>query len=262
MTQLDSMTKRTKTFRFGAAALATAALLAVAGCGGGDDADAAPSATPLPADVQSQLANISGIGQDISTIITATGSSVDVFLAPGETQPTSQFAAPNEHGAPRVFLATAKMPGWWQVLLPVQPNGTTGWVREDQVAATTTGLRIEVYREAHRLRLYDGETVLMDEPVGIGTTDTPTPGGRFYLMELLQPSNPNGPYGPYAFGLNGFSTSLDSFGGNDPVIGLHGTNQPELIGQDVSNGCIRLSNDAITRLAQTLPLGTPVEIHA
>lgn len=255
------MTVRTTTLRYGAVALATAALFAVAGCGGGDDKPAA-TATPLSANVQSQLADISGIGQGVSTIITATGPSVAVFAAPTEPQPTQQFASPNEHGAPRVFLATAKMPGWWQVLLPVQPNGTTGWVKADQVTATTTPLRVEVYRAAHRLRLYDGENVVMDEPVGIGTTDTPTPGGRFFLMELLKPSSPNGPYGPYAFGLSGFSTSLDSFDGNKPVIGIHGTNQPQLIGQDVSHGCIRLSNAAITRLAQTLPLGTPVEINA
>jgi lipoprotein-anchoring transpeptidase ErfK/SrfK len=81
-------------------------------------------------------------------------------------------------------------------------------------------------------------------------------------MELLKSGNPDGPYGPYAFGLSGFSNSLKSFAGRDPVIGLHGTNQPQLLGRDVSNGCIRLSNEAITRLASMLPLGTPVEILA
>jgi len=30
----------------------------------------------------------------------------------------------------------------------------------------------------------------------------------------------------------------------------------------VSNGCIRMSNDVITKLAETLPLGVPVEIRA
>ena len=48
----------------------------------------------------------------------------------------------------------------------------------------------------------------------------------------------------------------------DPVIGIHGTNQPQLLGQDVSHGCIRLSNDAIIRLAGTVPTGTPVDIIA
>jgi len=30
----------------------------------------------------------------------------------------------------------------------------------------------------------------------------------------------------------------------------------------VSNGCVRLDNKAITSLAETLPLGTPVTIRA
>jgi lipoprotein-anchoring transpeptidase ErfK/SrfK len=44
------------------------------------------------------------------------------------------------------------------------------------------------------------------------------------------------------------------------VIGLHGTNEPDSIGRDVSHGCIRLRNRDITALAEKLPLGTPVRI--
>ncbi|HET6836076.1 MAG TPA: L,D-transpeptidase [Acidimicrobiales bacterium] len=52
----------------------------------------------------------------------------------------------------------------------------------------------------------------------------------------MQPPDPNGPYGPYADGLSGFSNVLDEFKGGDGVIGIHGTNQPEAIGTDVSPG--------------------------
>lgn len=55
---------------------------------------------------------------------------------------------------------------------------------------------------------------------------------------------------------------LTTFQGGDAIIGIHGTNRPDLIGGDVSAGCIRVANDVITRLAKTLPLGTPVEIRA
>jgi lipoprotein-anchoring transpeptidase ErfK/SrfK len=55
---------------------------------------------------------------------------------------------------------------------------------------------------------------------------------------------------------------LDMFDGGLPEIAIHGTNQPELMGQARSNGCIRLPNDAIQRLAEVVPLGTPVEIVA
>ena len=244
-----------------AAAVLAAALGAVwlSGCGGDDST---PASTQLPDSVRNQLTSVAGIGQGVSTIVTAKGASVDVYTSPTDTQPSTTLSNPNENGAPRVFLVEAKMPDWWQVLLPIEPNGSTGWVRADQVTATQTSFRIVISRSEHKLRLYNNGEVVAEEPVGIGTADTPTPGGRFYLMELLKAPNPNGPYGPYAFGLNGFSTTLESFAGREPVIGLHGTNDPSSLGRDVSNGCIRLSNDAITRLAQTVPLGTPVEIVA
>ena len=68
----------------------------------------------------------------------------------------------------------------------------------------------------------------------------------------------------YAYGLSGFSNVLESFNGGTGVIGIHGTNEPDKVGTDVSSGCIRLHNDAITRMVEEigLPLGTPVEIQA
>ncbi|OHV52286.1 L,D-transpeptidase [Frankia sp. CcI156] len=243
------------------AAGALAAILGgvvLTGCGDG----ARNASTDLSPQVRNQLAAAAGLGQGKSTVVTAVGASVDVYSAPTDTQPSSTLASPNENGVKRVFLVQAKLSGWWQVLLPVQPNGSTGWLKADQVTASETPYRLVVSRSRHRLQVFSNGTQIAEEPVGIGTADTPTPGGRFYLMELLKPRDPNGPYGPYAFGLNGFSTSLSSFGGHKPVIGVHGTNEPKLIGKDVSHGCIRLSNDAITRLAQTVPLGTPIDIVA
>ncbi|EFC81013.1 ErfK/YbiS/YcfS/YnhG family protein, partial [Parafrankia sp. EUN1f] len=256
----ERSTGRRALSRTGAAALAVVlGGVILTGCGG-DDGASGPAA--VPAAVQSQLAAVAGLNQGTSTVLTANGASVDIYQAPTATKPTRSLSNPNENGAPRVFLVQAKMPGWWQVLLPVEPNGSTGWVKAAQVNASQTPYRIEVARGAHVLRLFSGDQKIAEEKVAIGTSDTPTPGGRFFLMELLRPSNPNGAYGPYAFGLSGFSTSLDDFGGRDPVIGIHGTNDPSSLGRDVSHGCIRLSNDSITRLAQTVPLGTPVEIVA
>jgi len=61
--------------------------------------------------------------------------------------------------------------------------------------------------------------------------------------------------------LSGYSEVLFEFGGGDGQMGIHGTNDPTSLGRNVSNGCIRMSNAAITRLAKTLPLGVPVEIR-
>ncbi|WP_370652659.1 L,D-transpeptidase [Frankia sp. Cj5] len=241
-----------------------AGMVVFTGCGGGGSkTQSQASATAIPDPVRSQLAAVTSVNTDgMNTIVTATGGVVDVYKTPTAKTAASQLRSPNPEGVPRVFLVVAKLPNWWHVLLPVEPNGSTGWVKASQVRASLTGYHIVVARKDHRLRVYDKTAVVLDEPISVGTTDTPTPGGRFYLTELLQPRNPAGPYGPYAFGLSGFSTTLDSFDGQDPVIGIHGTNQPNLIGQDISHGCIRVRNDVITRLAKMLPLGTPVEIAA
>jgi lipoprotein-anchoring transpeptidase ErfK/SrfK len=55
---------------------------------------------------------------------------------------------------------------------------------------------------------------------------------------------------------------LKRFAGGDGQVGIHGTNQPWLIGQSVSHGCIRVNNASIRRLARVLPLGTPVVIRS
>ncbi|CAO5248170.1 L,D-TPase catalytic domain-containing protein [Frankia sp. AgKG'84/4] len=238
-------------------AAVTAAL--VAGCGGHGDGSRTAD-TKLSPQVRDRLAAVAGLGQGASVIVTASAASVDIYDSPTDTKAASSMASPNENGVSRVFLVQAKLPGWWQVLLPVQPNGRTGWLRAAQVRASETPYRIVVSRGRHLLQLYNDGAQVAQVPVAIGTSDTPTPGGRFYLTELLRPPDPSGIYGPYAFGLSGYSTSMSSFDGHQPVIGIHGTNDPALLGQDVSHGCIRLSNDAITHLAQTVPLGTPVDI--
>jgi lipoprotein-anchoring transpeptidase ErfK/SrfK len=60
--------------------------------------------------------------------------------------------------------------------------------------------------------------------------------------------------------LAGYSDVLTTFEGGVAIIGLHGTNHPEPLGHDVISGCIRMSNEAITKLAGILPIGTPVTI--
>ncbi|MDD5456199.1 MAG: L,D-transpeptidase [Candidatus Margulisbacteria bacterium] len=42
---------------------------------------------------------------------------------------------------------------------------------------------------------------------------------------------------------------------------IHGTDQPESIGQAVSHGCVRLRNEDIARLYPLVPTGTPVYIY-
>jgi lipoprotein-anchoring transpeptidase ErfK/SrfK len=194
------------------------------------------------------------------TIATAVGRSVAVHH--GRDGPiVMRLTNPNADGAPLVFLVEEEQPGWLRVLLPVRPNGATGWIRADAVTLSSTGYHIDVTLAAHRIVVADGDRVVDDEPIGVGRANTPTPGGAYYITELLQQPTPDGPYGPYAYGLSGYSNVLHAFNGGAGIVGIHGTNDPAGLGHDVSHGCIRMSNAGISKLAHLLPLGTPVDIH-
>jgi lipoprotein-anchoring transpeptidase ErfK/SrfK len=192
---------------------------------------------------------------------TVTGDRIAVRNGPAGRE-TSVLDNPLPSGAPLTFLLVQDQGEWLEVLLPVRPNGSTGWIRSAEVLVEGVPFRLDVRTADHALDLYEGDRLVRTYPIGIGKQDTPTPGGTFFLKELLQPPDANGTYGPYAYGLSGFSTTLETFAGADAVIGLHGTDDPGSIGKDVSSGCIRLHNADITELAQLLPLGTPVRILA
>lgn len=196
------------------------------------------------------------------TVAEATGGAVPVFSAPGDPAPATSLRSPNEFGVPRVFLVKARQEGWAQVLLPMRPNGSAGWIRESDVKLEQHNYRIQVQQSAHLITVWSGDTVMLQEPIGLGKAGTATPCGEYYITELLRPANPRGPYGPFAFGLSGFSDVLYRFAGGNGQIGLHGTNDPSGLGRNVSHGCIRMSNSGISKLAEVLPLGTPVYITA
>jgi lipoprotein-anchoring transpeptidase ErfK/SrfK len=212
-----------------------------------------------------------------SQVATANGTSITLYDSPTATAPIAGLEsvpdgvltaeeATDAPGIPIVFLVKSGDPASsrHEVYLPVRPNGSTAWVDDADVKVSDVPYRIAIDISDHRLQVFDDDKPILDAPIGVGTTDTPSPGGIYYLKELLQPPNPGGAYGPYAYGLSGFSNVLTSFNGGDGVIGIHGTNDPSTIGTDVSHGCIRLNNDQITKMVHDigLPLGTPVEIQA
>jgi lipoprotein-anchoring transpeptidase ErfK/SrfK len=246
-----------------ACALATLAL--ACGCGSSHRATsrASDSTTTVAPPLQTSTTVALGAPHPLtSTVAAVKGNGIDVFRAPAETKPLVRFANPNEDRAPRVFLVTQRQGDWLRVLLPMRPNGTQGWIRTSEVTLSENAYRILIEMGAHRIRVWRGSDVVTDEPVGVGRGNTPTPGGQYYITELLRQPNPSGAYGPYAYGLSGYSNVLRTFAGRDGVIGLHGTNDPAGLGHDVSHGCIRMSNAGITKLANQLPLGTPVVITA
>jgi lipoprotein-anchoring transpeptidase ErfK/SrfK len=116
-----------------------------------------------------------------------------------------------------------------------------------------------VDRKTFRLTLERKGTVVFRATVGVGTSYWPTPRGEFYIRDEL--TRFNSPfYGPIAFGTSARSTILTDWPGGG-VIGIHGTNQPELLPGNVSHGCIRMRNADILKLARLITVGTPVTIR-
>ena len=197
-----------------------------------------------------------------STVAESLGPGVAVYDRPDGTA-TRGVDQPTDPPRPLVFLVTEERGAWLEVLLPVRPNGSRGWIRAADVRLTEHDYRIVIELAIHRLTVSKGAGTVLQAPIGVGEAQTPTPGGLYYTKELLRPPDPNTVSGPYAYGLSGFSNVLTSYAGGDGVVGIHGTNDPSGLGRDVSAGCIRMPNSDIRRLVEEvgLPLGVPVEIR-
>src|SRR6266511_2645361 len=149
---------------------------------------------------------------------------------------------------------------WFRALLPLRPNSRTGFLPARSLRLTQTRYRLEVDRSRLELTLWKGCRIAGRYRIGLGTKDTPTPVGTFYLVALVKPPTAGSVYGTYAYGLSAYSDALTNWTGGG-IIGLHGTNDPSSIGKRKSHGCIRMRNSDIEHLAKILPLGTPIEIH-
>jgi len=147
---------------------------------------------------------------------------------------------------------------WLHIRVPGRPNGRTGWVAEDALGPLqAVRTRFVVDRRTLRATLYRAGRVVWRAPIGVGAPGTPTPGGRFYIREVLRAQG--GVYGPWAFGTSAYSSLSDWPGGG--VVGVHGTDQPQLLPGRPSHGCIRVRNADIKRLVRLMPVGTPVLIR-
>jgi len=149
---------------------------------------------------------------------------------------------------------------WYRVRLPVLPNNTTGWVQRSALGRLYT-VHTHLYVDRARLTATlkrDGVTVFQTR-VGVGRSYWPTPRGEFYVRSKL--TNFDSPvYGPVAFGTSARSAVLTDWPGGG-FVGIHGTNEPNILPGRVSHGCIRLRNEAILQLAALMPVGTPLTIR-
>jgi lipoprotein-anchoring transpeptidase ErfK/SrfK len=190
---------------------------------------------------------------------------VRIYRRPGR-RAFARFGALNPNGVPTVFAGVEAVLGarckaaWYRVLVPLKPNGSTGYVRARSVNLRLVRSRIVIDLSARKLAVYVRSRAALTTTAAIGAPATPTPLGSFYVNQRFR-DDPNGPYGWAAIGISAFSEVLTGWPQGGPVA-IHGTNRPSLLGLRVSNGCIRVSNEAIRRIWRLAPAGTLVLIRA
>ncbi len=170
------------------------------------------------------------------------------------------FDNPTYHKNPLVVVVLENQGDWMKVLITARPNHTTGWIKAEDVTIAATDYRMELDLSTYHLKVFKGPDLFVETDVAIGKDSTPTPTGRFFVTEKIKNQTDTGVYGAWTMPINGYSEVLDLFDNGLPQIAFHGTNQPELIGSKASNGCVRIPNDAVTKIANAIPAGTPIDI--
>jgi len=195
------------------------------------------------------------------TVARAVGGWLDTYRSPVDAEVWWSLSNPGPYEGDRVVLVLDSQDDWLLVDLPVRPNGTTAWVHRSDVTLSTHDARIVVDLTAMRLWAWEDGVLVAEGAIALGTDETPTPPGRYFLNEIQAQEDPDTLFGSWILGTSGFSEVLDEVDGGDPAVAIHGTNDPSVLGTRVSLGCIRVHEDVVARLA-LLPLGTPVEVRA
>jgi|tagenome__1003787_1003787.scaffolds.fasta_scaffold20985375_9 hypothetical protein len=175
---------------------------------------------------------------------------------------TGRLSAHTALGSPRVLwlLDRDRRGRWGRAVLPLKPNGTTGWVDLRSVPVHRTSIWVVANIGARRVTLMRGNRPLASFPSAIGAAGSPTPTGRFSVTDLVATGDPSGPFGWFAFGLSGHQMNLPAGWSGGDQLAIHGTNSPSSIGRAASAGCLRITARALARLRAAVTLGTPVFI--
>lgn len=219
--------------------------------------------------IPSLLVDDDPFGEPTGLTAQAAEDAIPVFAHPNG-EPVASLPQDQRFGG-TIVPVVEKQTHWLKVLLVGRqglpgagnPAQVTGWVRAGDVTTTENPHRVDVHLSDGRIDITtsdgDDETVEhLTDGFAWGTEATPTPEGRSFIMlnEVTSLAYTRGHpivylsvQSPTLEGFEGQSVAVTAFHYHDAHAGA------------ISNGCIRLGADDITRLAE-LPLGTPVYVHA
>jgi murein L,D-transpeptidase YcbB/YkuD len=129
--------------------------------------------------------------------------------------------------------------------------------RAQEEPAPPSGLRLELNIPTHRLRVFDGDSLIRAYRVSVGLPGNDTPDGDFHVQRAewnpswtppqrewakdkrFTPPGPNNPMGRVKLFFA-------------PLYYIHGTPDSASIGQAASRGCVRMLNRDVVALARLL----------
>jgi lipoprotein-anchoring transpeptidase ErfK/SrfK len=188
-----------------------------------------------------------------------------VYRRPDVAAPVlTRLGKVNVNGYPTlVLVSSVRNVGsttWYRVYVAIRPNESRGWVREGSLAFYTTTSKIVIHLGKRTLSVIQNGAVVGTYKVAVGQPGLSTPTGTYFINQKLRPSSPGGPYGVLALGTSAYQPKLSYWPQGGPV-GIHGTNEPWLIGKAISHGCVRMRNKDILAVNQMVPAGSPVIIE-
>jgi len=228
---------------------------------------AVPNPQPATAAAPVSVPADAPAGGTFTHTLTATVSAPSLHTSAGGPTFTPTFNGtalpavnPTVFGNPLVYRVLAGAPGdaWAKVYVPARPNGTTAWVQTSQFNWGSSNQLLQINISNNTVTLFEGSNVLISTAAVTGKSSSPTPRANGWVEEIM--AGPSSAFGPRLISLGIFSDALNTFAGGIPKIALHGTNNPGLMGQYASNGCIRVPNDVITQIANTVKVGSKVVI--
>jgi lipoprotein-anchoring transpeptidase ErfK/SrfK len=211
---------------------------------------AATPASPAPAPSPIPVPSMSLVADVVAPTIPAYGSpavgkvlaEVPNVNAMGQTEP--------------LLVMDSSVPGWYEVELPIKPNGSEGWISASGISVRQDPDYIRIYQSQFRLEYYVGGQLVKSFRVAVGAPSTPTPYGRFYVWASEEFG---APYTPGIFALSAFSPVLRDWPGGGRA-GIHGWTDTSILGSRASHGCVRMAPSDFAQLLHVVPLGTPVDI--
>lgn len=225
-----------------------------AATGSGAPGAASPGSTPAGANAK----------LDVST---TTGSLVDTIsqrLAlhdrPGG-RIIGAMAGHTQFGTQQVVAVTQTAPGWLGVISGSLHNNRIGWIPAAGARLTRVDYAIRVQTRSHRVTVFRSGRVVRTLLAAVGSSDTPTPVGRFVVTDRLMFRPTSAAYGCCALALSAHQYRLQADWTGQDLVAIHSTPETASIGKSLSHGCVRVSLPEGRWLVQTVPLGTLVTIR-